>query len=78
MPQQAIERFIGCNASAFTPQTIVRLRNVYTTIDEGRATVADYFDVQEPNTAQPDAKNPPSETGPGNDNSPRKVSMDDL
>lgn len=43
IPQQAIERFIGCNASAFTAQTIVRLRGVYNSIKEGRATIADYF-----------------------------------
>lgn len=41
--QQAVERYIGCNASAFTPQTIVRLRSVYTAIKEGRASLADYF-----------------------------------
>lgn len=45
IPQQAIERFIGCNASAFTAQTILRLRGVYTAIKEGRATIADYFDT---------------------------------
>lgn len=45
IPQQAIERFIGCNASAFTAQTILRLRGVYTAIKEGRASIADYFDT---------------------------------
>lgn len=44
IPQQAIERFIGCNASAFTAQTILRLRGVYTAIKEGRATIADFFE----------------------------------
>lgn len=83
VPQQAIERFIGCNASAFTPQTIVRLRSVYTAIDEGRATVADYFDMPDPAEKVPEGDQATGENAaPGaNANAEkgtRKVSMNDL
>lgn len=81
--QQAIERFIGCNASAFTAQTIVRLRGVYNAIKEGRATVGDYFGntstaaldgPREENPAdgkRPDPANKGRETG-------NQVSLNDL
>lgn len=79
VPQQAIERFIGCNASAFTPQTIVRLRSVYTAIDEGRATVADYFDIPEAPAKLTDGESATPATNAGNaDQGTKKVSMNDL
>ena len=78
VPQQAIERFIGCNASAFTPQTIVRLRNVYNAINDGRATVADYFDMPEPKEKQTDGDTGTPAPNTGADSGPRTVSMNDL
>ena len=84
IPQQAIERYIGCKASAFTPQTIVRLRGVYTAIDEGRATIEDYFDVPKGPVGEP-PKLPESDPGtgevidqPGAAKAPETVSMNDL
>lgn len=86
IPQQAIERFIGCNASAFTAQTIVRLRGVYNSIKDGRATAADYFG--NPTTATLDA--PKGDNPDGGDSAQvngksaagagagRQVSMNDL
>lgn len=78
VPQQAIERFIGCNASAFTPQTIVRLRNVYNAINDGRATVADYFDMPEPKEKQTDGDTGTPAPNTAADSGPRAVSMNDL
>lgn len=64
IPQQAIERYIGCKASAFTPQTIVRLRGVYTAITEGRATISDYFETPEGFKENP-VKLPAADPGTG-------------
>lgn len=79
IPQQAIERYIGCNAGAFTPQTIVRLRGVYNSIKEGRASIADYFDnpsgPAEPPAGLPGDVDP--NTGEVTSGT-RKVSMNDL
>ena len=88
IPQQAIERYIGCNASAFTAQTIIRLRGVYTAIKEGRATIADYFEIPE-GSVETSAKLPMADknTGEvieapkanaGDIAGPQTVSMDDL
>lgn len=63
--QQAIERYIGCNASAFTAQTVLRLRGVYNAVKEGRASIADYFESD----AKPSGKLPPA-SGASNDQPP--------
>lgn len=43
IPMECLEQYIGCKTSAFTEQSIVRLRGVYTAIAEGRANREDYF-----------------------------------
>lgn len=43
IPIECLEQYIGCKTSAFTEQSIVRLRGVYTAIAEGRANREDYF-----------------------------------
>lgn len=43
VPQSCLEEYIGCKAEAFTEQSIIRLRGVYTAISEGRADREDYF-----------------------------------
>lgn len=87
IPQQAVERFIGCKASAFTAQTILRLRGVYTAIKEGRATVADFFEkpagAVETKATLPAAEKPVGEladpdSAAGDGNGPKQVSMNDL
>ena len=46
VPMECLEKYIGCKAEAFTAQSIVRLRNVYTSLKEGRASREQYFDLQ--------------------------------
>lgn len=43
VPLECLEQYIGCKADAFTEQSIIRLRGVYTAIKEGRANREDYF-----------------------------------
>jgi hypothetical protein len=42
--QAMLEKFIGCNANAFTSQDIIRLGNVYTSIKDGMGKPGDYFE----------------------------------
>lgn len=43
IPLECLEQYIGCKSSAFTEQSIVRLRGVYNSLAEGRASREDYF-----------------------------------
>lgn len=52
VPQSCLEEYIGCKAEAFTEQSIIRLRGVYTAITEGRADREDYFNLPK-NDEQP-------------------------
>ncbi len=45
VPQECLEKYIGCKAEAFTEQSIVRLRGVYNSLREGRANREDYFEL---------------------------------
>lgn len=45
VPQSCLEEYIGCKVEAFTEQSIIRLRGVYTAITEGRADREDYFNL---------------------------------
>ena len=58
VPQEALEKYIGCKAEAFTEQSIVRLSGVYTALRDGRAEREQYFDlaVNEDATAATDAE----------------------
>lgn len=37
VPLECLEKYIGCKAEAFTSQSIVKLRGVYTALKDGRA-----------------------------------------
>ena len=43
VPKECLEQYIGCRSEAFTEQSIVRLRGVYTALKEGRANREEYF-----------------------------------
>lgn len=43
VPLECLEQYIGCKAEAFSEQSVVRLRGVFTAIKEGRAVREDYF-----------------------------------
>lgn len=58
---EMLEAYIGCKKEAFSIQSVIRLRNVYTTIKDGSASVDQYFDMSavapaqaEPETATPE------------------------
>ena len=86
VPQECLEQYIGCKASAFTVQSVNRLLGVYNSLKEGRASREDYFTLPtsaEPETAAPETtpetapegepdQNPEAETAP------KTVSMDEL
>ena len=82
VPLESLEKYIGCTAKAFTPQSIVKLRGVYTALKEGRANREQYFDipsiendaVQEADALPGEAADTPAPENAG----ARQVSMDDL
>lgn len=65
VPQECLEQYIGCKAEAFTEQSIVRLRGVFTAIKEGRASREEYFTL--PSVSQQEAA--------GADNGPVDMSV---
>ena len=72
--KEALEKYIGRKAEAFTVQSINRLRGVYTALKDGTASVEQYFDMtdNEPEKA---------ETEPGNtlpETQEEQVSLKDL
>lgn len=44
--QAMLEKYIGCNADAFTENDLVRLRNVYRALKDGMGKREDYFEVK--------------------------------
>lgn len=44
--QTMLEKYIGCNADAFSEQDLVRLRNVFKTIRDGMGKREDYFEIK--------------------------------
>ncbi len=75
VPLESLEKYIGCKAEAFTAQSVVRLRNVYTALAEGRAEREAYFDIPAPETAQTDAQ---SATDGEKTKSAKKVDLNEL
>lgn len=55
VPKEALEKYIGCKAEAFTEQSIVRLSGVYTALRDGRAEREQYFDLTGKEDAPADA-----------------------
>lgn len=45
VPLEAIERYIGCKAEAFSMNDLVRLKKVYRSLHDGMAKREDYFEV---------------------------------
>lgn len=45
VPLDAIEKFIGCKAEAFSMQDLIRLKKVYRSLKDGMAKREDYFDL---------------------------------
>ena len=81
VPKECLEQYIGCKAEAFTENSIVRLRGVYTALKEGRADREDYFTLP----TVTDDKKPEQDAEKAEQNAPivdettgEVVSMDDL
>lgn len=55
VPLEAVEKFIGCKAEAFTMQSLQRLKRVYTSLKDGIAKREDYFDLGLPKEEAVDA-----------------------
>lgn len=45
VPLDAIEKYIGCKAEAFSMQDLIRLKKVYRSLKDGMAKREDYFDL---------------------------------
>lgn len=56
-----LEMYIGRKADAFTTQSVIRLRNVYTALNDGTASVEQYFDMP---AAVPDENKPQKDDEP--------------
>lgn len=80
VPSEAVERYLGCKASAMTEQSIVKLRGVYTALRDGRADREQYFDLagaaDEADAAEAPAPAQPEKTKPRKGN--KAVSLNDL
>lgn len=50
--KSALEKYIGRKAEAFTTQSVIRLRNVYTALSDGTASIEQYFDMESPTPPQ--------------------------
>lgn len=80
VPLECLEKYIGCKAEAFTAQSVVRLRGVYTALKEGRANREQYFDIptisvdEVTGEVKDDAEVAPAAAEPET----KQVSMDDL
>ena len=42
---EMLEKYIGCKTSAFTKQSVIRLKNVYNALRDGSSSVEQYFDM---------------------------------
>lgn len=77
VPQPCLEEYIGRKVEAFTEQSIIRLRGVYTAITEGRADREDYFNLPKHQTA-PDPDPVPQMPAGAPAESEEVVSLNDL
>lgn len=51
--KEMLEKFIGCNVSAFSQKDVVRLSGVYTSLKDGMSKPEQYFDTGKKETAAP-------------------------
>ena len=81
VPQSCLEEYIGCKAEAFTEQSIIRLRGVYTAITEGRADREDYFNLPKNDVQPQDLPEEPDTADTVKEDTPHgeeQVSLNDL
>ena len=83
VPLESLEKYIGCKAEAFTSQSIVKLRGVYTALKDGRADREQYFDLPAVDEKTGEVKESHDETvgtpdDGKTDSAPKQVSLSDL
>lgn len=83
VPLECLEKYIGCKAEAFTGQSIVKLRGVYTALKEGRASREQYFELPAVDEQTSEVKESLAETfgtpdDGKTDSAPKQVSLSDL
>lgn len=84
VPLECLEKYIGCKAEAFTSQSIVKLRGVYTALKDGRADREQYFDLPavDEKTGEVQGTAPTEAVGTPDDgttdSAPKQVSLSDL
>lgn len=71
--KETLEKYAGCNAEAFTEQTLLSLGRIYTALKDGAAKREDYFDISKPETEEK-----PKEPEKKSKKSDKQVSMGDL
>lgn len=57
VPQESIEKYIGCKAEAFSMNDLVRLKKVYRSLHDGMAKREDYFELPNLDSTQ-EVENP--------------------
>lgn len=57
VPQESIEKYIGCKAEAFSMNDLVRLKRVYRSLHDGMAKREDYFELPNLDSAK-EVENP--------------------
>lgn len=57
VPQESIEKYIGCKAEAFSMNDLVRLKKVYRSLHDGMAKREDYFELPNLDSAK-EVENP--------------------
>ncbi len=55
--KEMLEAYIGRSADAFTMQSVIRLKNVYNTLQDGSASVEQYFDMSAADSKEKGGKN---------------------
>lgn len=76
--KEMLEQYIGCNADAFSMQSVIRLKNVYNTLRDGSASVEQYFDMSKTSPAESFAGDKESDSKPAQENTEQASSLDDL
>lgn len=76
VPKECLEQYIGCRSDAFTENSLVRLRGVYTALKEGRADRESYFTL--PTAEAKELEAAPAEKPEADNSTSEVVSMDDL
>ncbi len=75
--KEMLEAYIGRKAEAFTNQSVVRLRGVYTALNDGTSSVEQYFDMSSVSPKN-DAKDSMEDSQKSSENTKKQVSLSDI